>query len=82
MVNNAGIGSLGYTADLPVEEWQRVMNVNINSVFYACKHVIPIMVANGGGVIINTASISGLRADQGFGPYNASKAATIAAPVM
>ena len=77
LVNNAGIGSLGYTADLPVEEWQRVMNVNINSVFYACKHVIPLMVANGGGVIINTASISGLRADQGFGPYNASKAATI-----
>lgn len=77
LFNNAGIGSIGETPELSVEEWQRVIDVDLNSVFYACRIVIPLMRESGGGCIVNTASISGLFADYGFSAYNAAKAAVI-----
>lgn len=76
LVNNAGIGSLAPVAALQVDEWQRVLGVNLSSVFYACRRVIPSMQADG-GAIVNVASISGLFGDYGFAAYNASKAAVI-----
>lgn len=77
LVNNAGIGSLAPVAALQVDEWARVLDVNLSSVFYACRRVIPLMQAAGGGAIVNVASISGLFADFGFAAYNASKAAVV-----
>jgi meso-butanediol dehydrogenase/(S,S)-butanediol dehydrogenase/diacetyl reductase len=77
LVNNAGIGSFGPAPALPVDEWRRVFDVNVGSVFYACRRVIPLMQGRGGGVIVNVASISGLRGDYGFGAYNASKGAVV-----
>jgi meso-butanediol dehydrogenase/(S,S)-butanediol dehydrogenase/diacetyl reductase len=77
LVNNAGIGSLAPAAGLAVEEWRRVLDVNVSSVFYACRRAIPIMQSLSGGTIVNVASISGLRGDFGFGAYNASKAAVV-----
>ncbi len=75
--NNAGIGNFGATPDLEVAKWQRVIEVDLNGVFYGCKAAIPHLRAGGGGVIINTASISGLGGDYSFTAYNAAKAGVI-----
>lgn len=77
LFNNAGIGCFGLTPDLSIEEWHRVISVNLDAVFYACRAAIPYMQARGGGAIVNTASASGLAADYGFTAYNAAKAGVI-----
>lgn len=77
LYNNAGIGCYGLTPDLPVEEWRRVIAVNLDGVFFGCRAVIPHLKARGGGAIVNTASASGMRADYGFTAYNAAKAGVI-----
>lgn len=77
LFNNAGIGSLGAAPDLPVEDWRRVIEIDLSGVFYGCKAAIPRLRARGGGAIVNTASISGLAGDFGFAAYNAAKAGVI-----
>lgn len=77
LMNNAGIGNVSATPDLPVEDWHRVIAVDLDSVFFGCKAAIPIMRAQGGGAIVNTASASGLAADYHFSAYNAAKGAVI-----
>ena len=76
-VNSAGIGSLGSTVDMPLEEWHKVIDVDLNGVFYACRAAIPLMRKSGGGSIVNIASLSGVRGDHGFAAYNAAKAGVI-----
>jgi len=61
LVNNAGIGSFGQTPDLDPAQWTRVIEVDLHSVFYGCRAAIPHLREGGGGAIVNTASISGLR---------------------
>lgn len=78
LFNNAGIG----TAFTPLEQvdealWDRVMAINVKSIFLGCKYAAPVMKAQGGGVIINTASISGVRPRPGLTVYAASKGAVI-----
>jgi NAD(P)-dependent dehydrogenase (short-subunit alcohol dehydrogenase family) len=58
LVNNAGYGITGSVVDTKEEDWYALMSVNINGVYHGCKHVIPIMAKQGGGVIINTASVT------------------------
>lgn len=77
LYNNAGIGCFGQTPDLSIEEWHRVVAVNLDAVFYGCRAAIPHMRQRGGGAIVNTASASGMAADFGFTAYNAAKAAVI-----
>lgn len=77
LYNNAGIGCYGLTPDLAVDDWRRVIAVNLDAVFYGSKAVIPHLKTRGGGVIINTASASGMAADYGFTAYNAAKAGVI-----
>jgi meso-butanediol dehydrogenase/(S,S)-butanediol dehydrogenase/diacetyl reductase len=77
-VNNAGIGGDQVpTGEYPVESWRKVLSVNLDGVFLCMRHELPAMVANGGGAIVNMASISGLAGDPGWGAYNAAKAAVI-----
>lgn len=76
-VNSAGIGSLGSVVDMPIDEWHKVINIDLNGVFYACRAAIPLMRKSGGGSIVNIASLSGVHADHGFAAYNAAKAAVI-----
>jgi len=78
LVNNAGATCFGgYTPDLDSEDWHQTIAINLHSVFYACKAAIPHMKRRGGGVIVNTTSISGLAADYGFTAYNAAKGGAI-----
>ena len=79
MVNNAGIAGLNTTvADYPVDEWRRVIDLNLTGVFHGCKAVVPGMVENGYGRIVNIASIAGKEGNPNAGAYSASKAGVIA----
>ena len=78
LFNNAGLPQ-SFT---PLEEssdelFNRIMDVNVKGVFYGCRAAIPRMKAQGGGVILNTASTAGIRGRPGLAVYNASKAAVI-----
>ncbi len=77
LCNNAGIGSMGDSTVLSVDQWRHVIEVDLSGVFYGCKAAIPAFRRAGGGVIVNTASISGIGADYGFAAYNAAKAGVI-----
>src|SRR5438093_1244252 len=75
--NNVGIGSRGSVVDLGEDEWRRVMQVNVETMFLVAKHAIPAMRRAGGGAIVNVSSISALR-PRGLTAYTASKGAVIA----
>lgn len=75
MVNNAGIGSLAETHELTYEDYQKVIKINQDGVFFGCKYAIREMLKTGGGVIVNTASILGHVGEAGAFAYNASKGA-------
>lgn len=78
LCNNAGIdGTLSALADYTLEDFDRVYAVNTRAVFSGTRHALPIMTAQGGGSIINTASVAGLIAFPGLSAYCASKAAVI-----
>ncbi|MBI1846211.1 MAG: glucose 1-dehydrogenase [Candidatus Rokubacteria bacterium] len=75
--NNVGIGSRGSVVDETEDNWRRVMQVNVETMFLAAKHAIPAMRTAGGGAIVNVSSISALR-PRGLTAYSASKGAVIA----
>ena len=75
LVNNAGIGSQGSVEDESFENWKRVLEVDLDSVFLGCKHAMPLMRASGApGSIVNISSIAGLIASHNYAAYNAAKA--------
>ncbi len=79
MVNNAGISGLNASvADYPIEEWHRVINLDLNGVFHGCKAAVPFMTAAGYGRIINVASIAGKEGNPNAAAYSAAKAGVIA----
>ncbi len=78
LFNNAGIeGETALTADCSVENWDRVLSVNLKGVFLGMKYAIPQMLKNGGGAIINNASVAGMVGFQAIPAYCASKAGVI-----
>lgn len=77
-VNNAGIGGeAAPVAEYSLDSWHKVMNVNLNAVFYALKAQIPAMLAAGGGSIVNMASVLGSVGIQGSSAYVTTKHAVI-----
>ena len=79
LVNSAGVpGQSLHTVDVSDEEWERVLAINANGSFYACRAVIPGMVARGYGRIVLVASIAGKEGNPMAAAYSASKAAVIA----
>ena len=79
LVNNAGIAGLNKpTAQYPVEEWERVLRVNLTSQFLCCRAVAPHMIEAGYGRIVNIASVAGKEGNPNAGAYSASKAGVIA----
>lgn len=75
LVNNAGISLGGDIESLELDDWHKVMRVNVDSVFLGAKHAIKIMADHQPGSIINISSIAGLIAAHNSPAYNASKAA-------
>jgi len=76
--NNAGIGgeqNLG--ADLSIEGWKKIIDINLNGVFYGCKYATAQMLKNGGGAIVNVGSIHSITAVPGAVGYAASKHAVL-----
>lgn len=73
-VNNAGVGSdFAKVSDVKIEDWQRVIDINLTGVFYGMKYQIPEMVKANGGSVINIASILGQAGFEGSSAYAASK---------
>ena len=78
-VNNAGVAGLNDKVwNYPNEEWLKVINTNLNSTFYCCKVVVPHMINNNYGRIINIASIAGKEGNPNASAYSTSKAGVIA----
>jgi 3-oxoacyl-[acyl-carrier protein] reductase len=79
LVNNAGIAGLNSpTVEYPVDEWERVLRVNLTSQFLCCRTVAPHMVAKKYGRIVNIASVAGKEGNPNAVAYSASKAGVIA----
>lgn len=76
--NNVGIGQWGGPVETSEETWDKVMDVNLKSMFLTCKYVIPYMEKQGGGSIINIASVGAIRSTLPNVAYAASKAGVIA----
>lgn len=77
-VNNAGISGMSPVHDWPPEEWDRILRVNLTGVFAGFRAAVPHLLATGGGCVVSTASISGIRPAAGEAPYAASKAGVAA----
>jgi NAD(P)-dependent dehydrogenase (short-subunit alcohol dehydrogenase family) len=77
LFNNAGIALFGEAYDMTLEQWQRVIDVNLSGVVYGVACVYPRMVARGSGHIINTASLAGLVPSPGFACYALTKHAVV-----
>jgi meso-butanediol dehydrogenase / (S,S)-butanediol dehydrogenase / diacetyl reductase len=77
LFNNAFTTRSGPVGELSIEDWHKTISVTLSAVFYGMRFALPQMVAQGGGVIVNTASISGLAGDYGVGAYNAAKAGVV-----
>ena len=74
LCNNAGImDGVTPVAETSDELWQRVMNINLNAPFWACRRAIPKMLKDGHGIILNTASVAGFFAGKSGAPYTVSK---------
>jgi 3-oxoacyl-[acyl-carrier protein] reductase len=78
LVNSAGVaGKNAMVWEYPVEEWQRVHEINLNGTFYTCRTAAPHMIANNYGRIVNIASIAGKEGNPTASAYSSSKAAVI-----
>ena len=80
LFNNADVGysatdrlTMASVVDTPEEDWDSILAINLKSVAMGCKHAIPVMVENGGGAIVNNASINALVGLSGADAYTAAK---------
>ncbi|MCS7480600.1 SDR family oxidoreductase [Umezawaea endophytica] len=78
MVNNAGLGGEKSVLDMTDDEWSRVLDVTLSGTFRCTRAVLKQMVAQGGGVVVNNASVIGWRAQAGQAHYAAAKAGVMA----
>jgi 3-oxoacyl-[acyl-carrier protein] reductase len=78
LVNSAGItGATAPVQDFPIDSWKRVIDINLNGLFYCCRAVIPFMLENGYGRIVNISSVAGKEGNPNASAYSASKAGVI-----
>ncbi|HSV72148.1 MAG TPA: SDR family oxidoreductase [Chthonomonadales bacterium] len=78
LVNNAGIGLVGSVEETEPDDFARLMRVNVDGVYHGCRAAVPVMLAHGGGVIINLASVAGLIGVERRFAYCATKGAVVA----
>lgn len=77
--NNAGVGGGGLLAGFDVEQWKRVVDIDLWSVLHGMRVFLPILIEQGEGHVVNTASVAGLFAAPFMGPYTVSKSGVVAA---
>ena len=78
LINNAGITGKNATVwDYPLDEWEKVLNINLHSTFYCCKAIVPHMIKNNYGRIVNVASVAGKDGNANASAYSSAKAAAI-----
>lgn len=77
LVNNAGVSHTQLAFDISESDWDKVMDLNVKSLFFCCQATGKIMKEQGYGKIVNLASVVGAVGDYGIAPYTASKAAVI-----
>lgn len=77
LINNAGIWRGGELHETTEQDWDLLFDVDVKSIFLMAKHFIPHMIAQGGGTIVNTASVSGTHGDYNMAAYNAAKGAVV-----
>jgi NAD(P)-dependent dehydrogenase (short-subunit alcohol dehydrogenase family) len=78
LFNNAGTSTISNIHEIPLDEWARIVAINLTGVFHGFRAGVPLILASGGGAIVSTSSISGVRPAAGEAPYSASKAAVAA----
>jgi NAD(P)-dependent dehydrogenase (short-subunit alcohol dehydrogenase family) len=78
LYNNAGGSNMSHIHEWDLDEWDRIVRLNLTGVFYGMRAAVPLMLEGGGGSIVSTASISGTRPAAGEAPYSAAKAAVVA----
>jgi 3-oxoacyl-[acyl-carrier protein] reductase len=78
LVNSAGITGATHTViGYPIDSWLKVMDVNVNGLFYCCRFIAPVMVENGYGRIVNISSVAGKEGNPNASSYSAAKAAVL-----
>jgi NAD(P)-dependent dehydrogenase (short-subunit alcohol dehydrogenase family) len=78
LINSAGITGATHTViGYPIDSWLKVMDVNVNGLFYCCRFVAPLMVESGYGRIVNISSVAGKEGNPNASSYSASKAAVL-----
>ena len=78
LVCSAGItGATAPVHEFPIDSWQRVVDINLNGLFYCCRAVVPFMIDNGYGRIVNVASVAGKEGNPNASAYSATKAGVI-----
>ncbi len=78
LINSAGITGATHTViGYPIDSWLKVMDVNVNGLFYCCRFIAPLMVENGYGRIVNISSVAGKEGNPNASSYSASKAAVL-----
>jgi NAD(P)-dependent dehydrogenase (short-subunit alcohol dehydrogenase family) len=78
VVNNAGVSQAGSVVDTSLDDWQWAIDINLLGVVRGCRAFVPLLQSQGGGMILNVASMAGLVHLPGAGAYNATKAAVVA----
>ena len=78
VVNNAGVATAGAIGQAPLDDWRWIIGINLFGVIHGCHAFAPRLVAQGGGAILNTASMAGFACAPMMGAYNVTKAGVIA----
>ncbi|MEO2166631.1 MAG: SDR family NAD(P)-dependent oxidoreductase [bacterium] len=78
LVGNAGVGMVKRLHEYSIQEWDRLVAVNLNAAFYVLRPALPLLLEGEGGVVIHNASGSAVRPTRGEGPYAAAKAGLVA----
>ena len=77
LVNNAGMRESGNVEETTLEQWRRLIDVNLTSTFLGCRAAVPALRASGGGAIVNVGSITGIRGTEAMVAYSASKSGLV-----
>ena len=77
LLNSAGVAGGGSATTVEIAEFDKTMDINLKGTFLACRFVLPIMIEQGGGAILNIASVEGLEAQEFTAAYNASKGGVV-----